>query len=152
MSFASVVIELRRDVLITLETHIVMSSLIFCLGLILVLRHYSFMNLTIAQMILVHERTTLCLDAVVTTHVLIVVTRRPSFPAGGSYTHFEPRQLDGPHFHHRGSCPTGSNGEVLKTVKTYSGRMVSGRIVKCWIPKIYLTNHSTEPSTSSCTM
>jgi hypothetical protein len=73
--------------------------------------------------------------------------RRPSFPAGGSYTHFEPRQLDGPRFHHRGSCPTGSNGEVLKTVKTYSGRMV-----KCWIPKIYLTNHSTELSTSSCTM
>jgi hypothetical protein len=73
MSFASVVIELRRDVLITLETHIMMSSLIFRLGLILVLHHYSFMDLTIAQMILVHERTTLCLDAVVTAHVLIVV-------------------------------------------------------------------------------
>jgi hypothetical protein len=32
-------------------------------------------------------------------------------------------------------------------VKTSSGRMV-----KCWIPKIYLTNPNTEPSTSSCPM
>jgi hypothetical protein len=69
---------------------------------------------------------------------------RPSFSAGGSYTHFEPRHLDGPHFPCRGTCPTGSNGEVLKTVKTSSYCMV-----KCWISKIYLTNHSTEPSTSS---
>jgi hypothetical protein len=47
-------------------------------------------------------------------------------------------------FPHRVSCPTGLNGEVLKTVNTSSGRMV-----KCWIPKIYLTNPSTEPLTSS---
>jgi hypothetical protein len=66
------------------------------------------------------------------------------FPPGGSYTHFEPRHLDGPHFPHRGSRPTGSNGEVQKIVKTSSGG-----IVKCWIPKIYLTYPSTEPSTSS---
>jgi hypothetical protein len=72
---------------------------------------------------------------------------RPGFPAGGSYTYFEPRHLDGPHFPSCGSCPTGSNGEVLKAVKTFSGRMV-----KCWIPKIYLTNPSTEPSTSSHSM
>jgi hypothetical protein len=37
---------------------------------------------------------------------------RLGFPVGGSYTHFEPRHLDGPHFPHRGTCPTGSNGEV----------------------------------------
>jgi hypothetical protein len=48
------------------------------------------------------------------------------------------------HISLRGSRPTGSNDEVLKTVKTSSGRMV-----KCWIPKIYLTNPNTEPSTSS---
>jgi hypothetical protein len=70
--------------------------------------------------------------------------RMPGFPAKWSYTHFEPRHMDGPCFSRHGSHPTGSNGEVIKTVKTSSGRMV-----KCWIPKIYLTNPSTEPSTSS---
>jgi hypothetical protein len=69
---------------------------------------------------------------------------RPDFPVGGFYTHFKPRHLDGPHFSHHGSRPTGSNGEVLKTVKTSSAC-----IVKCWISKIYLTNPSIEPSTSS---
>jgi hypothetical protein len=68
---------------------------------------------------------------------------RFSFSTGGSYTHFEPRHLDGPHFPHHGSCPTGSNGEALKTIKTSSGCMV-----KCWILKIYLTNPITEPLTS----
>jgi hypothetical protein len=48
----------------------------------------------------------------------------PSFPAGGSYTHFEPRHLDGPYFPHRGSRPTRSSGEVQRTMKTSSGRMV----------------------------
>jgi hypothetical protein len=72
-----------------LETHIVMSSLIFCLALILMFRldvtlvlhlalfHVlclsSLMDLTIAHMVLVHERTALSLDALVTAHVLIVV-------------------------------------------------------------------------------
>jgi hypothetical protein len=64
-----------------LETHIVMSSLIFCLILTLMLRlallHVLFlsslMDLTIAHMGLVHERTALSLDALVTAHVLIVV-------------------------------------------------------------------------------
>jgi hypothetical protein len=69
---------------------------------------------------------------------------RPSFTIGGSRTHLEPRHLDGPHFPHRGSHPTGPNGKVKRTVKTSSGRKV-----KCWIPIIYLTNLSTEPSTSS---
>jgi hypothetical protein len=68
----------------------------------------------------------------------------PGFSAGASHTHFEPRHLDGPHFPHRGSYPTRSNGEVLNTVKTSSGRMV-----KYWIPKIYLTNSNTETLTFS---
>jgi hypothetical protein len=70
--------------------------------------------------------------------------RRPSFPVGGSYTHFELRHLDGPHFPCCGTRPTSSNGEVQRIVKTSSSHMV-----KCWIPKIYLPNPSTEPSTSS---
>jgi hypothetical protein len=81
-----------------LETHIVMSSLMFrlililmlllaftlvlllalshmlCLTLLLVLCLSSLMDLTIAHMVLVHERTALSLDALVTAHVLIVVT------------------------------------------------------------------------------
>jgi hypothetical protein len=73
MSFASVIRELRRDALITAETHIVMSSQIFCLVLILVHHLASFMDLTIAHMVLVHERTTLYLDALVMAHVLIMV-------------------------------------------------------------------------------
>jgi hypothetical protein len=63
------------------ETHIVMSFLIFrlalnlalCLALILVLCLVFLMDLTIAHMVLVHERIFLCLDALATTHVLIVV-------------------------------------------------------------------------------
>jgi hypothetical protein len=87
-------------------------------------------------MVLVHERTALCL--------IVVVAHRLGFPAGGSYTHFELRHLDGPRFPRRGSCPTRPSGEVKRIVKTSSGRMV-----KCWIPKIYVTHPSTEPSTSS---
>jgi hypothetical protein len=70
---------------------------------------------------------------------------RSGFLAGGSYPHLEPRHLDGPCFLRRGSCPTRPSGEVQRSVKTSSGRMV-----KCWISKIYLTNPSTEPSTFSC--
>jgi hypothetical protein len=70
--------------------------------------------------------------------------RRPGFPAGGAHTHFEPRHLDDPYFSRRGSCPTRPNDELEKIVKTSSDRMV-----KCWIPKIYLTNPSTEPLTPS---
>jgi hypothetical protein len=73
MSFASVVRELRRCALIMLETHIVMSSLIFHIVLILVLHLASLMDLTIAHMVLVHERIALCLDALIMAHVLIVV-------------------------------------------------------------------------------
>jgi hypothetical protein len=78
-----------------LETHIVMSSLIFrlililmfrltlvlrltrfhvlCLALLLVLHLSSLMDPTIAHIVLVHERTALSLDALVTAQVLIMV-------------------------------------------------------------------------------
>jgi hypothetical protein len=74
-------------------------------------------------------------------------SRKPGLPTGGSHTHVELRHLDGPRFLHHGSRPTRPNGEVQRTVKTSSSRMV-----KCWIPKIYFTNRSTEPSISSCPM
>jgi hypothetical protein len=70
--------------------------------------------------------------------------RRPGFSTTGSHDHFESKHLDDPHFPHRGSRPTGSNGEVQRIVKISSGHMV-----KCWIHKIYLTNPSTELSTFS---
>jgi hypothetical protein len=89
MSFASSTRESGRGTLILLETHIVMCSLICRLVLILVFRlvltvvlHLidllmlclvSLMDLTISHMILFHERTTLCLDALVMAHVLIVL-------------------------------------------------------------------------------
>jgi hypothetical protein len=72
-----------------LETHIVMSSLIFHLVLILMFRltftlvlrlvlfHVlclsSLMDLTIAHMVLVYKRTALSLDALVMARVLIMV-------------------------------------------------------------------------------
>jgi hypothetical protein len=56
-----------------LETHIVMSLLIFCLVLLLMIHLVSFMDLTITHMVLVHKRIDLCLDALVTSHVLIVM-------------------------------------------------------------------------------
>jgi hypothetical protein len=97
MSFASSERELRGGMLSMLETHIVMSSsisrlvliLVFhlaltlvlhltlfhvlCLTLLLMLCLSSLIDLTITHMVLVHERTTLSLDALVTTNVLIVV-------------------------------------------------------------------------------
>jgi hypothetical protein len=89
MSFAYGARESRKGTLIMLETHIVMSSLISRLFLILmfhliltlvlrltvlhVLCLISPIDLTIAHMILVHERTALCLDDLVMAHVLIVV-------------------------------------------------------------------------------
>jgi hypothetical protein len=97
MSFAFDRRELRGAVLSMLGTHIVMSSLIFhlvlilmfrlaftivlllalshvlCLTLLLVLCLSSLMDLTIAHMVLVHKRIALSLDVLVTAHVLIVV-------------------------------------------------------------------------------
>jgi hypothetical protein len=97
MSFASDGGELRGGLLSMLETHIVMSSLIFllililmfclaftlvlllalshvlCLALLLVLHLSSLMDPTITHMVLVHKRTALSLDALVTANVIIVV-------------------------------------------------------------------------------
>jgi hypothetical protein len=73
MSSASVAREWKRCALIMLETRIVVSLLIFCLVLLLMLHLISFMDLTITHMVLLHERIALCLDALVMTHVLIVV-------------------------------------------------------------------------------
>jgi hypothetical protein len=64
-----------------LETHIMMSSLIFrldlvlvlCLALTLVLCLSSLIDLTIAHVVLVHERTALCMDVLDMIYVLIVV-------------------------------------------------------------------------------
>jgi hypothetical protein len=64
-----------------LETHIMMSSLIFRLVLILMFWPTlllmfclsSLMDLTTAHMVLVHERAALCLDALDMTHILIMV-------------------------------------------------------------------------------
>jgi hypothetical protein len=90
MSFASGGRELRGGVLSILETHIVVSSVMFHLSLILVLRlaftlvfrltlfHVlclnSLMDPTIAHMVLIHERTALSIDTLVTAHLLVVVT------------------------------------------------------------------------------
>jgi hypothetical protein len=49
-----------------------MSLLIFCLILLLMLHLVSFMDLTITHIVLAHKRIALCLDALVTSHVLIV--------------------------------------------------------------------------------
>jgi hypothetical protein len=89
MSFAFGIRELRGAVLSIIETHIMMSSLISRLILILMFRliftlvlrltllHVLFlsslMDLTIAHMILVLERIVLSLDALVIAHVLVVV-------------------------------------------------------------------------------
>jgi hypothetical protein len=97
-------------------------------------------------MILVNERTALSLDALVMTHILVVViVSRVGLvcPLEGPFPTLS-RHLDGPHFPRCGSRPTRPSGEVQRTMKTSSGRMV-----KCWISKIYLTNSSTEPSTFS---
>jgi hypothetical protein len=80
-SFDSGAKGLRGGALIMPETHIMMSFLIFrlalslalCLTLLFMLCLSSLMDLTISHMVLVHERTALSLDALITTHVLIVV-------------------------------------------------------------------------------
>jgi hypothetical protein len=73
MSIAFVTREWRRCVWTMLETHIMMSLLIFHLTFHLVLHLIFLMDLTIAHMILIHERVVLCLDALMLTHALIVV-------------------------------------------------------------------------------
>jgi hypothetical protein len=82
--------RIEKMLLSMLETHTMMSSLIchlvlilvFCLARTLVIHltlfHVLFlssiMDLTITHMVLVHERTALSLDALVTAHILVVVT------------------------------------------------------------------------------
>jgi hypothetical protein len=97
MSFAFDERELRRCAMSMLETHIMMSYLIYrlvlilvfclartlvirltlfhvlCLALILVLCLSSLIDLTITHMVLVHERTALCLDALDMAHALTMV-------------------------------------------------------------------------------
>jgi hypothetical protein len=97
MSFAFDEKELRKGTMSMLETHIMMSSLIcrlilllvlclaltlvirlvlfhvLCLALLLVLCLSLLKDLTIAHMVWVHERTALCLDTLDTAHVLIMV-------------------------------------------------------------------------------
>jgi hypothetical protein len=137
------------------KTQIVMSFLIFCLALplmfclalLLMLCLNSLMDLTNAHIDLVHVRTALSLDALVTAHVLmvVIVSRVGLVFLLEGLTHFELRHLDSPYFLHCGSRPTRSSDVVQRTVKTSSDRMV-----KCWITKIYLTNPSTYQSTFSC--
>jgi hypothetical protein len=142
-----------------LETHIVMSSLIFCLDLILMFR------LTFTLVLRLTSSRAFPQFSYGPNHRSYGLGSRENrfepkrfgydsrprrgdrfpcrhrFSARGSYTHFELRHLDGPHFPHHSSHPTRPSGEVQRTVKISSGRMV-----KCWIPKIYLTNPNTEPS------
>jgi hypothetical protein len=73
MSFVFDDREWRRGVCTMLETHIIMSLLIFRLTFLLVLHLIFLVDLTIAHMVLVHERVVLCLDALVSTHALIMV-------------------------------------------------------------------------------
>jgi hypothetical protein len=163
MSFASDKRKLREGILSMLETHIVMSFLI-C-HLIIILRFHliltivlhlalfhvlclsSLMDLTISHMVLVHERISLSLDAFDMVHILIVVivsyVGLVSLLEGLTLT-LSRDIWTTPRFPRRGSRPTQPNGELKRIVKTSSGRMV-----KCWISKIYLTNPSMEPSTPS---
>jgi hypothetical protein len=121
-------------------------SHVFYLALLLLLCLSSLMDPTITHMVLVHENhfEPRRFGYRPRPHRGDCFPHRPGFTAGGSFIHFEPRHLDGPCFLYHGSRPTRPSGEVQRTMKTSSGCMV-----KCWIPKIYLTNHSTEPSTFS---
>jgi hypothetical protein len=60
------------------------------------------------------------------SHCGVRPPRRCDFLTRGVYSHFKSSRFDGPHFPHRGSRPTRSNGELQRVVKTSSGR-----IVKC---------------------
>jgi hypothetical protein len=71
------VFHLARTLVLRLALFLVLLfalSYVLCLALLLVLHLSSLMDPTIAHMVLVHERTALSLDALVTAHVLIVVT------------------------------------------------------------------------------
>jgi hypothetical protein len=154
MSFAFVARELRRCALTMLETHIMMTSLKLCLVLTLTLH----LTLLLVLCLVSHEPNHGSYGFGSRENSFVPrrfgydyhphrgdrFSRRSGFPTGGSHTHFELRHLNGACFSRHGSCPTHPNGEVQRTVKTSSGHMV-----KCRIPKIYLTNSSTESSTFS---
>jgi hypothetical protein len=116
------------------ETHIVMSSLIFCLTLTRdlprtssrALSHFSHGPNHRSYAFGSRENNFIPrrFDYGPCPHRGDRFPHRPSFPAGGSRTHPEPRHLDDPCFPRRGSRPTRPSGELLKTVKTSSGRMV----------------------------
>jgi flagellar biosynthesis protein FlhB len=131
MSFASDVRELRGGMLSILETHIMISSLISHLILILML-HLAFtlvlrlallhvlllssiMDLTIAHRVLVHERTALSLDALDMNHVLVVVI---VFRVGLVFL------LEGP-------TPTLSRGTWMVHVFSVVVHVPLGQVVRC---------------------
>jgi hypothetical protein len=115
MSFASEAKELRRDTLSMLETHIVVSSLIFlscsysrasprtssCALSRLFYRpnHHSY-GFGSQENSFVPRR----FGYVPCSHRGDRTLRRHGFPARGSYTRFEPRHLDSPRFPHCDSC------------------------------------------------
>jgi hypothetical protein len=150
MSFAFDAREWRRGMSIMLETHIMMSSSIFaslffsrvpyCFSHGANHRSYGFGS---RESGLVPGR----FDVNPRFHLGIRSPRRHGFPVRGVYSHYELTRFDGSCFPHHGSHPTRSNGEVQRIVKTSLCHMV-----KCWIPKIFLTNPSTEPSTFSHSM
>jgi hypothetical protein len=85
------------------------------------------MDLTIAHMVLVHERTALSLDALVTDHILIVVIVSCVglvFPLEGPSPTLSRETLMVHAFPVVVHVPTRPSGEVQRTVKTSSGRMV----------------------------
>jgi hypothetical protein len=81
------------------------------------------------------------------SHHGVCPVHKHGFPARGIYSHFEPSRFDSPCFFCCGSRLTRSNDEVQRIVKASSGHMI-----KCWIPKIFLTNPSTEPLAFSHSM
>jgi hypothetical protein len=91
-----------------LETHIVMGSMIFCLILtlmlclapLLVLCLIFLMDLTITHGFGSQENNIVPRRFGYSPHPHRGdhFSRRPSFPTGGSHTHFESKHLDGPRF------------------------------------------------------
>jgi hypothetical protein len=131
MSFAFGGRELREGVLSMLETHIVMSSLIFCLVLILMFR----LAFTLVLLLTIFSRALPQFAHGPNHHSYGLgprenrfdsrrfgyglrpccgdhLPRRPDFSAGGSFPHFELRHLAGSHFPSSGSRPTWPSGEV----------------------------------------
>ena len=68
---------------------------------------------------------------------------RHRYPSDGFYPRSELRHFDGLRFPHHGSRFPRLSDKVQTTMLISSDRMV-----KCWIPKVYLTNPSTRPSIS----